>query len=139
MQYTPKGTDVKAALIAVNELVHPCNILVPMSHRENFGFGHFRYQEYLAATELVQNRGIDIIPLLPQDWWRGCLVLFAQLTEDLEFIISGVIRSKTAILSKPTIDAILNVRLSEEKDKYLIRIDNAISAEEHLQRTSSMR
>ena len=139
IQYAPKGTDEQDILIAVNELIHPCNILVPMSHRKNFGFGHFRYQEYLAALELVQNRGVDIGPYLYQDWWRGCLVLFAQLTDDIEFLITKAFDSKTATESKPTIDAILDVRSYEEKEKYLTKIDKAILDEEYIRSISSRR
>jgi hypothetical protein len=61
----------------------------------------------------VQNQGVDISPYLYQDWWRGCLVLFAQLTDDIEFLIAKAINSKTVTESKPTIDAILNV-ISDE-------------------------
>lgn len=39
-------------VLAVTELVDPCNILLPMTDDGQLGFGHLRYQEYLAACEL---------------------------------------------------------------------------------------
>lgn len=139
IQYALKGMEEQDIIIAVNELIHPCNILVPMSHRKNFGFGHFRYQEYLSALELVQNRGVDVSPYLYQDWWRGCLVLFAQLTDDIAFLIKKALDSKSVTELKPTIDAILNVISYEEKDKYLKKIDKAILDEEYIRSRSSRR
>ncbi|WP_288407884.1 NACHT domain-containing protein [uncultured Herbaspirillum sp.] len=76
---------------AVRELVDPCNILSPMTPEGDLGFDHLRFQEYLCAIELRQNRGIDLIPLLSSPWWRSVLVLFAILTDDIQPIIAEVI------------------------------------------------
>ncbi len=76
---------------AVEELIDPCNILIPMTINGEYGFGHLRFQEYLAATELVSNRGIDVNPLMKQSWWRDTLVLFSQLTDNIEFIINSLV------------------------------------------------
>jgi len=55
----------------------------PASHSgDELSFGHLRYQEHLAAKEIVSNRGIEIISLIRSDWWRGVFQLFAQMNQD---------------------------------------------------------
>ena len=76
---------------AVQELIDPCNILVPMTADGDFGFGHLRYQEYLSAAELVANRGIDLAPLLAAPWWRSVLVLFSKMTDEIAYIIEDML------------------------------------------------
>lgn len=67
--------------LAVAELIDPCNILIFDPISETFSFGHLRYQEHLASLELMQNRSIEIIHYLKNDWWRGALCLYAQCCE----------------------------------------------------------
>jgi hypothetical protein len=66
---------------ATNELIDPCNIIVIDAISGRYSFGHLRYQEHLASLELQQNRSIDILPYLKNDWWRGVLCLYAQCCE----------------------------------------------------------
>jgi len=61
----------------VDELINPCNIIQKDPDTGMYGFGHLRYQEYLASEELAKNRGLDIVPLLNNDWWRGVMYLYA--------------------------------------------------------------
>jgi len=72
---------------ALNELIDPCNILLPVTWSDQIGFGHLRYQEYLAARELRNNRGIAIKPLISSTWWRGVLVLFSQMHDSLDWLV----------------------------------------------------
>jgi len=85
---------------AVKELDDPCNVLVPMTADGDFGFGHLRYQEYLCARELCANRGIDLTPLLSSPWWKGVLVLFARMTDDVSYVITDIVTKNGANISK---------------------------------------
>lgn len=67
--------------LAIQELIDPCNIIVLDAISGTYSFGHLRYQEHLASLELQQNRSIDILPYLKNDWWRGTLCLYAQCCE----------------------------------------------------------
>jgi hypothetical protein len=87
---TMNEMDAKLALTALDELIDPCNLLIPMSDDGKFGFGHLRYQEHLAAKELLANRGIDVLPLLKQSWWKGVLLLFARMNSNLEWLVRAV-------------------------------------------------
>lgn len=102
--------------LAVQELIEHCNVLVPMTDDGQLGFGHLRYQEYLAACELSYNRGISVLPLLRQNWWRGALVLFAQMTDDIEFLINEVVLNSRMSDVYETLDAMLAVRGKKEKN-----------------------
>ncbi len=78
----------------VGELVDPGNVLVPMNEDGSLGFGHLRYQEYLCAVELSQNRSADVVPLLAQSWWRDALIIFARLSSDLEWLVRSLARAR---------------------------------------------
>lgn len=72
--------------LAVRELINPCNILVFDHCSETYSLGHLRYQEHLAAQEIIENRSIDIVSFLRSDWWRGALCLYAQVCEFMTLI-----------------------------------------------------
>lgn len=101
--------------LAFTELVDPCNILVSMTDDGQLGFGHLRYQEYLVACELKNNRGIPVGPLMSQSWWRGVLTLFAQMTDEIEFIIDWAIKRGEISAVYETLEAMLSVRPEQEK------------------------
>ncbi|MGH1386403.1 NACHT domain-containing protein [Kordia sp.] len=111
--------------IALRELIDPCNILVPMSERGKYGFGHLRYQEHLAAMELVSNRGINIQLFLGSkfQWWRETLYFFAQMSDDLTWLINSIGHK---ILSKEymsKIEQLVSLRPKNEIEKISIIIN----------------
>lgn len=78
--------DNETCSTAVGELIDPCNMLVHDAISGTYSFGHLRYQEHLASLELLQNRSIEIVPYLKNDWWRGTLCLYAQNCEFFSLI-----------------------------------------------------
>jgi len=76
-----------SAEACVRELIDPCYILVPMNDYGELGFGHLRFQEFLAAKEMNLNRFVQIENYVGNPWWRGTLDLFGQLTDDLWRVI----------------------------------------------------
>lgn len=78
--------DEKSCILAVEELIDPCNILILDTITETYSFGHLRYQEHLTSLELSQNRSIEILSYLKNDWWRGALCLYAQSCEFFSLI-----------------------------------------------------
>lgn len=99
--------------IAVEELISPCEILVPMTNDGKYGFGHLRYQEHLAAREL-SNRSIDLIPLLSQSWWQGAIVLFARMNDNIEWLIRLIGEGGKIFL--PVVANIINTRSKHERE-----------------------
>ena len=103
----------------VDELVDPCNVLVA-APGGGLTFGHLRYQEHLAAQEIASNRGIAILPLMGDEWWRGVFLLYAQITPDFSGLIKrfssiGVIGSV-----RDTVEAMIN-SVSEDQRARLRR------------------
>jgi hypothetical protein len=110
------GYSNDAIKTAVRELIDPCNILVPMTMDGQFGFGHLRYQEYLAARELKDNRGIGLQSLLTSGWWRAVVVLFARMTDDIKNILEDVIEKQQRIDDYfDTLYEVIETRPSQEQ------------------------
>ena len=65
----------------LSELIDPCNVLVIDPWSKKYSFGHFRFQEHLVAQEIAQNREIDLVRVVTNDWWRGAISLYAQQNE----------------------------------------------------------
>jgi hypothetical protein len=128
--------DGNEAIIALNELVDPCNLLMPMTDDGKFGFGHLKYQEHLAARELVSNRGIDVLPLLKHPWWRETLILVARMTRDLTWLIRLVGAKEQCTEFEPILQEMINVRPKFEQlnleslfKKYILLENNQLFAD----------
>lgn len=122
-----------AITTAVDELCNPCSILVPMSiNQGEWGFGHLRFQEHLAAEELVKNRGIEIEPLLTTAWWRSVLILFAQMTDDFEVIFNKHILTHGIIGGAyKSLRAMISARPEVERNGLLRLLENHKNIDEH--------
>ena len=109
----------KQAKVAFKELIDPCNIIVPMSDTGKYGFGHLRYQEHLAAMELVSNRNINILillgPKLP--WWRESLYFFAEMSDDLTWLITTLGHQVHSSRYKEILEELIRLRPQSEVEK----------------------
>lgn len=122
MENIGKRVSRKVVLRAVEELVDPCNILVSMPGEAALGFGHLRYQEYLAARFIESNR-IPLYELTGQLWWRGVFMLLSKMANDVDWIVRELcLAGKTAVEryapvlfeSRPTSEhSLLRERLGE--------------------------
>jgi hypothetical protein len=111
-------------LVAVAELIDPCNVLQPMNDDGAFGFGHLRFQEYLCATELCTNRGIELMPLLSSPWWRSVVVLFGRMTDDIRYIIEDVIAQHHNVSKyRETLLAVIATRPTAQQNELTRLID----------------
>lgn len=123
--------DDPRILTAVHELADPCNILVPMTEDGRVGFGHLRFQEHLVALELHANRGLDVGRLLHKPWWRGALVIFAQMSDDLEFIVPWVVEHGSTPRARETINAMLAGRSGAERAQLTAALERHYRLEYH--------
>ena len=105
-----------ACRLAVDELADPCNVLLPMPDGQ-LTFGHLRYQEFLAAQEISMNRAIDVAPLLSSGWWRGVFVLFAKMSEGIDWIVDLASERLLPTSSRATLDAMIAVRPRNERSQ----------------------
>ena len=88
--FTRNKMEKEKAEKVVDELINPCNILVPMTDEGEFGFGHLKYQEHLAAREIDQHRGIRVAELLNQPWWKDTFLLYAKIADHLDWLLHEV-------------------------------------------------
>jgi len=105
------------AKIAFQELIEPCNILVPMTGDGKYGFGHLRYQEHLSALEIKTNRSIDIERIITNQWWRDTLILFAQMSESIEWLITKINYRIEMDVIKEIVYLMINTRPDDEQKR----------------------
>ena len=109
--------------LAICELIDPCNILVPMTTDGEIGFGHLRYQEYLVATELVNNRGLNIVPLLSVDWWWESLIMFSRMTDNIDFLMEEIAKFGSFTHFNRILSEMIKYRSKKEQLKLLKTIN----------------
>lgn len=102
---------------AIDELIDPCNILVPMTEFGDIGFGHLRYQEFMAACELSRNRSIAIRPLLYNAWWYETLLLFTKLIDDIKPIVIEITRYTNLDSANKLLSQMIKTRPKKEQDE----------------------
>jgi len=101
---------------AVYELLHPCNVLVPMTDDGKVGFGHLRYQEHLAANYLCIHRNVDLLPLAQDPWWRETFVFLSRMQADIEWLVA-MLAADAFKHSRKTIYAIIATQPPDEQER----------------------
>lgn len=100
---------------ALKELVDPCMILVPMSDGGRLGFGHLRFQEFLAAQEIATNRAIRVGRLIESEWWQDTFVFLAKLDGDFRWLIELLSESEVE-KGRDTLLAMISARPGYERE-----------------------
>ena len=109
--------SVSQAETGFEELIDPCNILIPMDSEGKYGLGHLLYQEHLVARELLQNRSVDLLPLMKNPWWMRAMTLFSQMNDDIEWLIREVGKRGAYFGVRETLSAMLMVRPKAQREK----------------------
>ncbi len=115
--------DEGTCITAVEELIDPCNILIFDAISETYSFGHLRYQEHLTSLELLQNRSIEIVHYLKNDWWRGTLCLYAQNCEFYSLIDEFTLKYHNIQPALITLRAMASYRPKKEQSNLLFLIE----------------
>jgi len=120
----------------LNELITPCNILFDEFNDTKYTFGHLRYQEHLVARELQNNRGINILDYLKNPWWRGALILFSQLTDNIKYIVEDIITKDNDVHSYISIlEDMIAVRPDRNEQEKLLELINVYKTKDYLDYT----
>jgi hypothetical protein len=93
---------------AVEELVHPGDVLVPMTETGELGFGHLRYQEFLVASFLREDRSVHLADFVSNDWWAGVLRMLLAMTSSAEWFVKEIAMS--SCVNWEVVDAIVSSR-----------------------------
>lgn len=84
--YPPETLDAYS-LTVMNELISPSEILL-LNNDGSYGFGHLRFQEYLASEHLIHIRTLELRKMLTDPWWHDVFLLYSQHAHDIEWIIN---------------------------------------------------
>lgn len=103
LKYKYTETEIKKG---IEELISPCEILVPMTGDKNYGFGHLRFQEHLVAKEIASNRKIDYFQYIKTEWWFGPILLYLHISNDFESFIKAL--GDKGFINAPIINFIFN-------------------------------
>ena len=66
------------------ELANPCQVIVPMDEDNGYGFGHLRFQEYLASLEIARWSFDDFRIPMKDTWWHDVFRLWAFRGRDFD-------------------------------------------------------
>ncbi|MCS4162941.1 NACHT domain-containing NTPase [Sphingobacterium sp. BIGb0116] len=117
------------ASMAVQELIDPCNILIPMTKNGQYGFGHLRYQEHLAAKEILSNRSIKLQILLKNQWWKGAFTIFSKLNDTIDWFIKELGKYELVTKNQDILCEIIAARPKHEQDALMAFLQKHIIAE----------
>jgi hypothetical protein len=127
VQLTANFLSKGEAETAAQELIDPCNVLIPMTDDGKFGFGHLRFQEHLAAKEIYFNRSIEILPLLKDPWWHSTFIFFGQMNSELYWLIMDLGEKKYIHAVKNILLEMIETRPKAEQQSIRIMIDSFLS------------
>jgi len=99
----------------LDELIDPCNVILFDQVSGEYSFGHFRFQEHLAAEELATNRSVDLINLVGRDWWVGALCLYTQNHPMFDLIEDIYLKSTEIRYFETTLRAMIENRPKHER------------------------
>ena len=135
----PQDATTERVSLAVQELIYPCNILVPTNYGDKYGFGLLRYQEYLVAQELHMNRSIPFAKYLHSVWWKDVFLMFSQMINDPRYIIDKIFESGNVTDAQETLKALISVCDEDMRNEYERKMFEAISRERFIRQSSSSR
>jgi len=114
--------------LVLEELVFPAEILIPNSNGE-YGFGHLRFQEYLASVELSHKKSFSYSKLIKSAWWRDSIILYAQHSNDVDWIINDAQIAGYVTKYKNLLDKVISFQTEDTKEKLTTRINIALADE----------
>lgn len=123
-----KVNDEQETELIVNNLITPSEILL-INNDASYGFGHLRFQEYLASEQLINIRSISTNKLITNQWWHDVYLLYSQHAHEIEWIINDA--SSNGYTSKivSLLKEMVSNRNMKEQERLNRRIEIAIADE----------
>ena len=114
---------------AIKELVTPCNVLRQIRSTGSVGFGHLRFQEYLASEQFIRSREHSPLDYLYSEWWRGTLHLYAY-SADIENLMADIFAGdKSFAQSAATLISMIAARPVTEQRRLRVALNNNLALE----------
>jgi hypothetical protein len=120
--------DVYDCNLLVNELITPSEILLS-DPSGKYGFGHLRFQEYLASVQLVHIRDFNTSKHIKTSWWHDVYVLYSQHAHEIDWLINDATANGYTTKVKKLLSIMISNRSKSEVLKLNHRIENAVRDE----------
>jgi hypothetical protein len=103
--------------LGLKELLYPCNILTTMADNGKIGFGHLRFQEFLAAQAVLTDRGVKLMELAEDSWWHGVFHLLSMSVRNVDWLLELLAPCSDRGAIKKTIETIVSARPPRERGR----------------------
>ena len=110
--------------LIVTELITPSEILLPDPDGK-YGFGHLRFQEYLASEQLVHIRDFNTPKFIKTSWWHDVYVLYSQHAHEIDWLINDATANGYTTKVKKLLTIMISNRSKSEISKLSHRIETA--------------
>ncbi|WP_170960640.1 NACHT domain-containing protein [Vibrio lentus] len=111
------------------ELISPCEILL-INPNGKYGFGHLRFQEYLASEQLVNLRKVRWDKILVSPWWHDVFLLYSQHAYEIEWLVDYATNNEMAKKTHKLLRKMISYRSSEKVQNTLNhRLEIALKSE----------
>ncbi|WP_218419543.1 NACHT domain-containing protein [Alteromonas lipotrueae] len=115
--------------ILFDELVAPCEILL-VNPNGKYGFGHLRFQEYLASVQLNEVRKASFDKMLKSSWWHDVFLLYSQHAYEIDWLVDYVTNNELSKSTHELINRMIGYRLdSVEKNRLTQQLEIALLRE----------
>jgi hypothetical protein len=121
------GDESKANEIT-ESLINPSEILL-INFDGSYGFGHLRFQEYLASEQLVKSRNIATYKLITNPWWHDVYLLYSQHAYEIEWLITEAAYNGYALRVEKLLRKMIENRNQNEFDTLTTRFEIALADE----------
>ncbi|MBS3796141.1 NACHT domain-containing protein [Pseudoalteromonas sp. BDTF-M6] len=112
----------------VRELQTPSEILLINSNGK-LGFGHLRFQEYLASEHIDKQQNHRIDKKLKSSWWHDVLVLYSQHAFQIEWLVNDAASGGYVTKVKTLLREMVANRPQKELQTLTSRIEIALKDE----------
>ncbi|WP_191907360.1 NACHT domain-containing protein [Vibrio diabolicus] len=112
-----------------SELISPCEILL-INPNGKYGFGHLRFQEYLASEQLVNLRKIRLDKMIVSPWWHDVFLLYAQHAYEIEWLVDYVTNNEMTKKTHKLLRKMISYRTSDKiRETLNHRLEIALKSE----------
>lgn len=103
----------------IQELIRPCQLLIPMDELGNFGFGHLRFQEYFTACEMLTWNIARFSKFIDEKKWESPIRFWGLIHPDPFEIFATYQYSVISTQAKSTqVQILAYLPLNRRKDIY---------------------
>jgi hypothetical protein len=128
LEFIGEKYDDAISLQIYKELISPSEILL-VNYNGSVGFGHLRFQEYLASEQLNHMRSIPINKLIKKSWWNDVFILYSQHAEEIDWIVNDACVNEYVKKVYNLLSQMIKNRSNNDRELLTSRIEIALRDE----------